>query len=92
MTTTSISVQAAQDHPLPEQAPGTVIGGRFEVLSKLGEGMLGAVYCVRNTKTGEKVYLRKPQATPPRLADDQFGDFHDRSLKGRRWTVKRSIV
>ena len=68
MTTTSISVQAVQDHPLPEQAPGTVVGGRFEVLSKLGEGMLGAVYCVRNTKTGEKFALKLMR--PKLVADD----------------------
>jgi len=68
MTTTSISIQAVQDHPLPEQSPGTVIGGRFEVLSKLGEGMLGAVYCVRNNKTNEKYALKLMR--PKLVADD----------------------
>lgn len=68
MTTTSISVQAVNEHPLPEQSPGTVIGGRFEVLSRLGEGMLGAVYCVRDTKTSEKFALKLMR--PKLVADD----------------------
>ena len=78
MTTTSISVQAVQDHPLPEQSPGTVIGGRFEVLSKLGEGMLGAVYCVRNNKTNEKYALKLMR--PKLVADDlDVNHFNTRS-------------
>ena len=57
-TTDSISVQAAKEHPLPELASGQMIGGRFEVVDKLGEGMLGAVYKARTAKTGELVALK----------------------------------
>ncbi len=57
-TTDSISVQAAKEHPLPEYAAGQVIGGRFEVVDKLGEGMLGAVYRARNSKTGDTVAIK----------------------------------
>lgn len=46
-TTDSISVQAAKEHPLPEFKAGQAIGG-FEVLAKVGEGMLGAVYKARD--------------------------------------------
>ena len=46
-TTDSISVQAAKEHPLPEYTSGTVLGGKFEVVAKLGEGLLGAVYKVK---------------------------------------------
>lgn len=56
-TTDSISVQAATRHPLPEYQPGQVLGGRFEIVEKLGEGMLGAVYKAR-VKGGGDVALK----------------------------------
>jgi serine/threonine protein kinase len=56
-TTDSISVQAATQHPLPEYQPGQVLGGRFEIVEKLGDGMLGAVYKAR-VKGGGDVALK----------------------------------
>ena len=52
-TTDSISVQAATKHPLPDFQPGQILGGRFEIVEKLGEGMLGAVYKARAKGGGD---------------------------------------
>jgi len=51
-TTDSISVQAAKEHPLPEYSAGTVLGGKYEVVDRLGEGLLGAVYKVKRRDDG----------------------------------------
>ena len=52
-TTDSISIQAAKGHPLPEYSAGTVLGGKYEVEMKLGEGLLGAVYKVKAREGGQ---------------------------------------
>ena len=57
-TTDSISVQAAKEHPLPEYSPGTVLGGRYEVVEPLGEGLLGAVYKVKRRDDGQILALK----------------------------------
>ncbi|MCO4771831.1 MAG: SUMF1/EgtB/PvdO family nonheme iron enzyme, partial [Deltaproteobacteria bacterium] len=57
-TTDSISIQAAKEHPLPEYSPGTVLGGKYEVEERLGEGLLGAVYKVK-AREGGKVFACK---------------------------------
>ncbi|HCP46661.1 MAG TPA: hypothetical protein DIU15_11490 [Deltaproteobacteria bacterium] len=74
MTTTSISVQAAQDHPLPDHAPGDRIGGHYEVIEKLGDGMLGAVYKVKHEATGEVVALKliRPQLVAEDIDINRF--------------------
>jgi formylglycine-generating enzyme required for sulfatase activity len=72
-TTDSISVQAATHHPLPDYQPGQVLGGRFEIVEKLGEGMLGAVYKARQKGGGDvalKVIRRGLMA--PNTTIDQF--------------------
>ena len=57
-TTDSISLQAAKQHPLPEFSAGTVLGGKYEVLERLGEGLLGAVYKVKKRDDGSVVALK----------------------------------
>lgn len=42
----------------PGLVPGTIIAGRFQVESKLGEGGMGAVYAAFNAATGRKVALK----------------------------------
>jgi len=53
-TTDSISVQAAERHPLPEYSAGQQVGGQYEILEKLGEGLLGAVYKAKAKSGGIK--------------------------------------
>ena len=57
-TTDSISVQAAKQHPLPEFSVGAVLGGKYEVLERLGEGLLGAVYKVKTRGDGSVLALK----------------------------------
>ena len=38
---------------------GVVLGGRYEIESKLGEGAMGAVYLVRDRETGEQLALNR---------------------------------
>ncbi len=47
-----------QEHRLPDFSPGDVIGGKFLVIKKLGEGMLGAVYLVSSIKDKTQVALK----------------------------------
>lgn len=42
----------------PGLAPGTIVAGRFQVESKLGEGGMGAVYRATNIATGRWVALK----------------------------------
>lgn len=42
----------------PGLAPGTIIAGRFQVESKLGEGGMGAVYRAINATTGRAIALK----------------------------------
>jgi serine/threonine protein kinase len=74
-TTDSISVQAAKEHTLPELKPGQVVAGRFEILSRIGEGMLGAVYKVKHTKTGETLAVKflRPRLLKSGVTADAFG-------------------
>ncbi len=58
VTTDSISVQAAKEYPLPEYSPGAVLGGKYEVQEPLGEGLLGAVYKVKQRDSGQVVALK----------------------------------
>ena len=73
-TTDSISIQAAKEHPLPQFAPGQAIGGVYEVVEKLDEGMLGAVYKVKHRKAGEVVALKllRPQLLAQGMTVDRF--------------------
>ena len=73
-TTDSISIQAAKEHPLPQFAPGQQIGGGYEVVEKLDEGMLGAVYKVKHRKAGEVVALKllRPQLLAQGMTVDRF--------------------
>ncbi|MCP4871831.1 MAG: protein kinase [Proteobacteria bacterium] len=72
--TDSISIQAAKEHPLPELTPGQTVGGLFEVLDKLDEGLLGAVYRVKHTKTGQVVALKiiRPSLLSESMTLDRF--------------------
>ncbi|HND07509.1 MAG TPA: hypothetical protein PL012_17625, partial [Candidatus Obscuribacter sp.] len=51
---------AEEWEPLPGQylEPGTVIDGKFRVLSLLGEGGMGAVYRVQHLMLGKDVALK----------------------------------
>ncbi len=73
-TTDSISIQAAKEHPLPQFTPGQAIGGVYEVVEKLDEGMLGAVYKVKHRKAGEVVALKllRPQLMAQGMTVDRF--------------------
>ena len=45
--------------PIPVlPAEGTVLGGRYELLSMLGAGGMGAVYAARNLRTGKEVAVK----------------------------------
>jgi hypothetical protein len=73
-TTDSISIQAAKEHPLPQFSAGQQIGGVYEVVEKLDEGMLGAVYKVKHRKSGEIVALKllRPQLLVQGMNVDRF--------------------
>ena len=73
-TTDSISVQAAKEHPIPEYAPGQVLGGKYEVVSKVGEGLLGAVYKVKHRSTQAVLALKilRPGLVAPGVDVDTF--------------------
>ncbi|MEE2829495.1 MAG: bifunctional serine/threonine-protein kinase/formylglycine-generating enzyme family protein [Myxococcota bacterium] len=72
-TTDSISIQAAKEHPLPDFAPGQQIGG-YEVICRLDEGMIGAVYKVRRVSNSEVVALKliRPQLLPRGMDSAKF--------------------
>jgi serine/threonine protein kinase len=72
-STDSISIQAAKEHPLPEFAPGQQIGS-YEVVRKMDEGMIGAVYKVKHSQTGEihALKLIRPQLLPRGLDAAKF--------------------
>ena len=61
------------EHPLPSYEAGQQIGG-YEVVEKVNEGMLGAVYKVNHVKTGQVVALKliRPQLLPPGMDIDRF--------------------
>lgn len=75
-STDSISVAAAGDNKLPELKPGTVVAGRFEVVARVGEGMLGATYKVKSRKTGELQALKVFEARHLKsgMTSDSFAD------------------
>ena len=72
-STDSISIQAAKEHPIPEFAPGQQIGS-YEVVRKMDEGMIGAVYKVKHSQSGEIVALKliRPQLLPRGLDSAKF--------------------
>lgn len=72
-STDSISVQAAKEHPLPEYTAGQSIGS-FEVIERLGEGMLGAVYKVKNPANGDVLALKilRPKLVAEGIDSDRF--------------------
>lgn len=72
-TTDSISIQAAKEHPLPEFAPGQQIGNH-EVVCKLDEGMIGAVYKVKHSQSDEVLALKliRPQLLPRGIDSAKF--------------------
>lgn len=57
-TTDSISVQAAKEHPLPELRQGQVLGGRYEIQTRVGEGFVGAVYKAKDSRGGAQVAIK----------------------------------
>ncbi len=73
-TTDSISVQAAKEHPIPQYAVGQVLGGKYEVIAKIGEGLLGAVYKVKHRTTQAVLALKilRPQLVAPGVDVDTF--------------------
>ncbi len=72
-STDSISVQAAKEHPLPEYSVGQSIGS-YEVVERLGEGMLGAVYKVKHASTGQVLALKilRPKLVAEEIDSDRF--------------------
>ncbi len=72
-STDSISVQAAKEHPLPEYTAGQSVGS-YEVVERLGEGMLGAVYKVKHGSTGQILALKilRPKLVAEEIDSDRF--------------------
>jgi serine/threonine protein kinase len=73
-TTDSISVQAAREHPIPEYVAGQILGGKYEVIAKIGEGLLGTVYKVKHRSTQAVLALKilRPRLVAPGVDVDTF--------------------
>ena len=80
--TDSITLQASKEHPLPEFATGHAIAG-YEVIKKLDEGLMGAVYKVKHAKTGKTLALKilRPSLLHPGMTIDRFN--HEIQLIGQ---------
>lgn len=52
-------ISSAPTQAVSSPKPARVIGGKYEVLRKLGEGGMGAVYEARNTATGRRVAIKE---------------------------------
>ncbi len=60
-------------------APGTVIAGKYEVVRRLGDGSLGAVYRVRHVHRQKYYALKTPLARAP--LDDAFRARFEREIE-----------
>ncbi len=88
--TDSISIQAAKEHPLPELQAGQNIGGLYEVIEKLDEGLLGAVYKVKHGKTGQVVALKILR--PSLLSDSMTVDRFNHAVQGIKQVSHPDLV
>jgi serine/threonine protein kinase len=88
-STDSISVQAAKEHPLPEYTAGQSIGP-YEVIERLGEGMLGAVYKVKHPVEGEVLALKILR--PKLVAEEIDADRFNHELQGTKQINDRGVV
>ncbi len=62
-------------------APGTTLGGRYQVRRRLGVGGMGSVWCVHDERIGEDVALK---VLPPRAGNDALTRFRREVTLARR--------
>jgi eukaryotic-like serine/threonine-protein kinase len=76
--------------PLPRVEPGTMLGGRYEILDLLGQGGMGAVYKVRDRELDRLVVLK---VIRPELANspDILERFKQELILARQVTHKNVI-
>ncbi|NQT83856.1 protein kinase, partial [bacterium] len=46
-------------HAFSKEAPGDTVGGRYEIVSLIGEGSMGILYGAKDTKLGSEVALKR---------------------------------
>jgi hypothetical protein len=69
-----ISFTKTLETPVEGLTRGTLFAGRYEVIEKLGEGGMGAVYRVEDTKVREEVALKliKPEVAARKRTVERF--------------------
>jgi serine/threonine protein kinase/tetratricopeptide (TPR) repeat protein len=62
--------------PIRELATGSTFAGRYQVIEELGQGGMGRVYKVRDTRIGEKIALKliRPEAALDRKSLERFSN------------------
>jgi len=84
-----VSVTRTLLTPLQELGRGSVFAGRYEILEELGEGGMGKVYKVLDTKINEEVALKliRPEIAVDKNTIERFGN----ELKLARKIAHRNV-